>query len=414
MTKDHPVAPTRRSALKTIFHIDHLFVAAFALGEIALLLSIIHALHFLDPVEKVVKSMSMADIYYRINNTGTLQTSRDITLVDITDLSERKRDSIAMVISDVRNMQPDVVGVDVIFERELINVEADNLLTEVFYEAATDSSTVIAMKLTEPDSRKGLFHNSLHSFFTERLMDRHITEGATNVIVEPDRSINQYPVYLQLDGQRIYSLPALMARAVTGRDVKPNKDTEHSINYRGIRFPVVDYRQLADSAHLIRGHKVLIGSTREEVDKHLTPVGLRSGLEVLAFALNSMIEGSHVWVGSLFWKILAALLAGIIMNIIDFYITRPIDQSGHLMSFLTKSKLYAKVIAFVWMVVFTGITYNLYTMCDVYVNTWLALGTIALTGDGRLIYKSLLTVIYNKRGSKAIDFSIYNNDIQKK
>ena len=405
----------KRSAkfIRTALHPDHLVVAGLTLLVLWVLLGLIHAIKFLDPVERVIDSMSMVDVYYRISNSGTPEVSRDITLVDITDLSERQRDSIAIVIEDVLAMQPDVVGVDVIFERELIDSDADAALRDVFYEAAQDSNVVIAMKLTQPDPKTHAFRSSVHSFFATQLMDRHIAEGCTNVVGEPEMSITKYPVSLRLNDERVYSLPALMTRALTAKDVQADHDGQHTINYRGLRFPVVDYRHLSDNEALVRGHKVLIGSTHEETDMHLTPLGRRSGLEVLAFTLNSMVEGDHVWWGGRLWVILVALLAGAVMNLIDYYVTRPIHHARPAwLRFMAESEIYAKLLAFLWMVVFTGITYAVYTYGHLFVDTWLALATIAFIEEGRLIYKAVLTVVKEKFGPRAIARSIYAEDIK--
>jgi len=402
-----------KKVIRTILHPDHFIVSAFTILVLWVLLRLIHAINFLDPVEKVIESMSMVDVYYRISNSGPPVDSRDITLVDITDLSERQRDSIAIVIEDVLAMQPDVVGVDVIFERELINIDADAALRQVFYDAAEDSSVVVALKLTQPDQKTQTFRNAVHSFFVGQLMDRRVTEGCTNVIGEPEMSITKYPVFLSLDGEKVYSLPALMTRALTGKDVVAGKDGQHTINYRSLKFPLVDYRDLAVKDSLIRGHKVLIGSTREETDMHLTPLGRRSGLEVVAYTLNSMIEGDHVWWGSAFWVFLVALLGGAVMNVIDYYVTRPIHHARPTwVRFLAESEIYAKLLAFLWMVVFTGITYAVYAYGRIFVDTWLALATIAFVEEGRLIYKAALTVLKTKFGEQSIAYSIYAHDIK--
>ena len=400
--------------LRKILHPDHLVVAALTVLVLWVLLGLIHAIKFLDPVEKVIESMSMVDVYYRISNSGTPEVSRDITLVDITDLSERQRDSIAIVIEDVLAMQPDVVGVDVIFGRELIDSEADAALRQVFYDAAADSSVVVAMKLTSPDARTHAFSSAVHSFFVGQLMDRRITEGCTNVVGEPEMSITKYPVYLKYgDDSLVYSLPALMTRALTGKDVTPDRDGQHTVSYRGLRFPVVDYRHILENERLIRSHKVLIGSTREETDMHLTPLGRRSGLEVVAYTLDSMVEGDHVWWGGPFWVFIVALLGGAVMNVIDYFVTRPIHRARPAwLRFLAESEIYAKVLAFLWMVVFTGITYAVYAYGHKFVDTWLALATIAFIEEGRLIYKALLTVVKARFGEKSIAKSIYADDVK--
>ena len=81
------------------------------------LLTIIKRLEFLDPVEKVVEELSMMEVYFHINNSGEKEMSQEISIVDITDLSERQRDSIAIVVNQIIELKPSILGVDVIFER---------------------------------------------------------------------------------------------------------------------------------------------------------------------------------------------------------------------------------------------------------------------------------------------------------
>ena len=399
--------------LKTIFHPDHFIVSAATLLLLWLLLWLISAVKFLDPVEKIIMSLSTTDIYYRINASGELNDSQDITLIDITDLSARQRDSLAIVVEDVLRQKPAVTGVDIIFEGEQIDAEGDAALVDVFYEAAADSSVIIATKLNHPDSAK-IFHGDAHSFFVGHLGDRQITEGCVNVLGRAEESITRYPVFLSTPQGVIQSLPALMTRAVTGHDVPADRWGQHAINYKSIRFPVIDYREIETHAELIRGHKVLIGATREERDSHLTPIGTRSGLEVIAFALNSMVEGDHVWWGGAWASALIALFAGYAMNLIHYSLVRPLRRKKTIwLRFFADSTLYGKILALLWIILFTGITYMLYTHFHIYKDTWLALGVIVLLGEGRLFYTALLTAAYRTWGEKALTHTLYVNDIRK-
>ncbi|MBQ8096051.1 MAG: hypothetical protein IJ243_03065 [Prevotella sp.] len=87
-----------RKIIRTIFHPDHLIVSVLTVAFMALLYSIIHGLEFMNPVDKLINDLSMIDIYYRINNSGEARENQQTTIVDITDLSVRQRDSIGQVV----------------------------------------------------------------------------------------------------------------------------------------------------------------------------------------------------------------------------------------------------------------------------------------------------------------------------
>ena len=384
-----------KKCLRILFNIDNLIISIITTALLCGLLTIIKRLEFLDPVEKVVEELSMMEVYFHINNSGEKEMSQEISIVDITDLSERQRDSIAIVVNQIIELKPSILGVDVIFERPLSDTEADDKLANAFLSTPDDIPIVMAEKLALPNSETRTFGMVTHSFFVDGLLE----EGGVNVIEKPTTNLKHYPVYLMTETDTVY---------------------EHTINYESVDFPVINYRELQENKQLITGRKVLLGAFYEERDKHLTPLGELPGIKVLAYTIHSMQQNKHIWQGSLFWIILMAVLAGYFMNAFEFLmswlIVKVPKSRGKdiplFLKFFTESEIYDKIVAFIFMVFFTGFAYWLYAKQYIYINTWLALGTIAFIEEGRLIYKAWLVFLYKKGLTKASQHSIYYKEIK--
>jgi hypothetical protein len=387
-----------KKCLRILFNIDNLIISIITTALLCGLLTIIKRLEFLDPVEKVVEELSMMEVYFHINNSGEKEMSQEISIVDITDLSERQRDSIAIVVNQIIELKPSILGVDVIFERPLSDTEADDKLANAFLSTPDDIPIVMAEKLALPNSETRTFGMVTHSFFVDGLLE----EGGVNVIEKPTTNLKHYPVYLMTETDTVYSLPAKIVEILSGEKVVPDRDCEHTINYESVDFPVINYRELQENKQLITGRKVLLGAFYEERDKHLTPLGELPGIKVLAYTIHSMQQNKHIWQGSLFWIILMAVLAGYFMNAFEFLMSWLIVKVSKsrgkdiplFLKFFTESEIYDKIVAFIFMVFFTGFTYWLYAIQYIYINTWLALGTIAFIEEGRLIYKAWLVFLY--------------------
>lgn len=405
-----------KKCLRILFNIDNLIISIITTALLCGLLTIIKRLEFLDPVEKVVEELSMMEVYFHINNSGEKEMSQEISIVDITDLSERQRDSIAIVVNQIIELKPSILGVDVIFERPLSDTEADDKLANAFLSTPDDIPIVMAEKLALPNSETRTFGMVTHSFFVDGLLE----EGGVNVIEKPTTNLKHYPVYLMTETDTVYSLPAKIVEILSGEKVVPDRDCEHTINYESVDFPVINYRELQENKQLITGRKVLLGAFYEERDKHLTPLGELPGIKVLAYTIHSMQQNKHIWQGSLFWIILMAILAGYFMNAFEFLMSWLIVKvpKSHgkdiplFLKFFTESEIYDKIVAFIFMVFFTGFAYWLYAKQYIYINTWLALGTIAFIEEGRLIYKAWLVFLYKKGLTKASQHSIYYKEIK--
>ncbi len=129
--------------------------------------------------------------------------------------------------------------------------------------------------------------------------------GTINVMADSDGVIRHYPLYLDVYGWRIPSLPARVARDL-GYNVP---DFENLLlawhgpakSYRVVSFYEVfsdfDRRQHQRPANEFRGKIVIIGTTASGLhDLKLTPMGANyPGTEVLATTLNNLKNGERIY-----------------------------------------------------------------------------------------------------------------------
>lgn len=384
--------------LRYIFHIDHAIISLLTISIIGILVFMSFNISFLSPVKRAIGSFSMTSIYYQIMDDEELKDTSDIiTLVDMTELSHR--DSIAMVIEQISSMQPRKLAVDIIFEGYKDDVNADQRLTDAFFDCA--DKTVVAYKLLDYNG-KG-FTNAVRSFFVE---DVPVTQGFTNAMTDDARVVRCYNISYDYKGKKCYSLPAQIAMS-EGINLS-DKPVEHIINYSPIHFPVVSWKDLKYHPELIKDRIVLFGTTKQESDMHYTPLKKMSGLEVIAYAVTSMFEGYDVKKAPLWVALLLAFIVGYITNAIDFlFRLHSQRRENFLMVFIRESNLYLRIIYFLLMVVVTWITFLLYIKAHYYINSILALSTIILIGEGRLIYKGLLAAIARKHPWPLLTKSLY-------
>ena len=402
-----------KELLRQLFHRDHVIVALLTIAIIKLMVFVVLNLSFLSPVVRAMESFSMTDIYYWIQSrTEPTEVDPNITLVDMTDITSRA--DIAKLIRQIRQKKPAALGVDIIFEGRKFCNDEDEILAEACLETDEDPSSeentgetiVWAYKLTEYDDETDKFQNSLHSFFiTEGLQ----CEGFVNMVSNPAKSISDYAVTLPYRDTVALSLPAQITRMVNKEEL--SGEARHNIDYKNVNFLVVKHDELPDYRQFIEGHIVLLGEMRTERDKYNTPIGQKSGLEILAYTIRSMTDDLRMTHAGPWVILLWAIIAGCVINITDFMLTKRIEKRhSTIMLFITQSEFYDKIISFIVMMLFTWASFHLFARHNYFVDTVLALSTIVLIDEGRLLYVALLTLLKKKTKWKWVRKSIYYDE----
>ena len=237
-----------------------------------------------NPIAEILDDYSFTDFYYKLQaGAGVQDTSRIVTIVDMTEL--RKRRDFADLFMEVNALKPKAVGVDVVFEGyKEEDLEGDTLLDMAVKQL---QNFVFSYKII--DSMEG---ETVHSFFTP---SDSVTEGFTNMPRQlyggMKRSVS---IGRDVGGVVQPSFIKRVADIYAGQEVTALADKDLNINFSPKYYRVVPYDSIFENRDLIEDHLVLIGAMKEEGDMHYTPQGKIAGVELLAYAAETMLMQSEI------------------------------------------------------------------------------------------------------------------------
>lgn len=385
---------------KTSF-IDHILVTIVTMILMAVLGWLSFNIKFLSPVARAIQEFSLSDMYYKIDwqENGSPEISHDITLVDITPLT--KRSEIARVIDEVRKCSPAAIGVDIIFEGENYDMYGDNVLMET----AEASGAIFAKKLTDYDARTNSFQNQVVSFF----VTESIKEGYVNAIGDMSSTcLRKFSIERSYRGLPQRSFTSQVAGEYSGKDIPHDKTDDRLINYRFVDFPVISHDSILAKRDLIKDRAVLIGTVTEERDMHFTPLGKLPGLKIQAYSVQTIIDQKDI--ETIGYKFLIALSVIVCWLTVlwQFYWLKFIGRFKNPFGvFLANSKLFLRLITFVWLGILAWMTYIAYEHFDFYIPMALILAPVILVPEARGIYTALIKGLATASPGSIFSRSVY-------
>ena len=354
-------------AVTTIFRPREIVVTAVAFLLIGLLRFITFHFDVFNPIAQGLKGFSTTDVFYDMMQASPADTSSTIVIVDITQLHDR--DSIATVLEEVDALEPAAIDVDVVFEYPKEPVGDMHLINV----AATLSNAVFSFKMMDPDHESKEFTRQVHSFFVPEL---GLKEGFVNVDRRMTRDI---PLCLEMHGKKYPSVIAQMLEVVQGKPFDYQNHSKQAINYEPTVFRVIPYDSLQHYAPYITGRIVMFGGAYESVDMLYTPLGAKYGIEVLCYAMKTMLEMKQQinCTGTLFW-LLAVLFSYIGVCWVVAY--KDIAQSKKgLFGDILKTIFVTSVCISIMMAIVIGIGFVLFANWHINFDLTLILTVMALT-----------------------------------
>ena len=263
-------------------------VVLLAFAAMGLLATLALNMSFFNPVAQTMKDFSLTDVYYYVmQDHGRIDTSRVVTIVDMTELQSRAE--IGDVLAEIESMNPKVVGIDAVFEVRKPDTLADRRLTEL---AAMNDNMVFSCRLQDFVNDTIGYSEAIHSFFTE---DVEVREGVTNY----SRSLyggvkRSAPIRALCQGEKLNSFVYEVAQLYSDGNLAEHKVDMLNINFRPTFFRKVSPDSLALHPEWIEGQVVLFGATHDLADMHYTPLGQMSGVELLAYSVQTFLEQTEV------------------------------------------------------------------------------------------------------------------------
>ncbi|MDE5561816.1 MAG: CHASE2 domain-containing protein [Bacteroidaceae bacterium] len=382
--------------------IEHGLVAVIAMTLIVVLGWLSFNIKFLSPVARAIQEFSLSDMYYNIEwqENGAPEMSRDITLIDITEV--RKRDEIANVIEKVKQCSPAVIGVDIIFEDQNYDIHGDMVLMDV----AEASGAIFAYKLTDYAPMTDSFQERVRSYFATD----SIKEGYVNAIGDMTATcLRRFSIERNFRGQPQRSFTAQVAEAYSKNDIPLGKTDDRFINYRFIDFPVIKYDSVLANRNLIKDRIVLIGTIGEEADMHFTPLGKRPGLKVQAYSIQTVIDQKNIETTDDNTLMLLSLLICWLTALWQLYWIKFVNsRKNSLWVFLANSNIFFNGITFAWLALLAWLTYIIYERMEYYIPMVMVLASVVLVAEARDIYAAIINGLANSNDT--FKKSVYYKD----
>jgi len=390
-----------------LFHRDHFIITASSFAQLFIIGCIAFSLDFLNPVADALDNFSITDVFFDIQHSGSESEICDlVTLVDMTELYSRK--DIANLFEEINQCDPLYVGVDLIFEGEKDDPVGNEILEGAIL--GLSDHAVFSQKLTEYDSSKETFTNSVRSYFATRL---EFDEAYTNLNDDMAGScIRDFSICQTLSGEKILSFPARIA-SVFDDTINGLSNEEYLINFRNVSFPVVSYKDVEEKRDLIDGHIVLIGTMTEEQDMHNTPLGKMPGLELQAYSLLTLLEHKGIkeapqWI---MWLIAILICYLLELSIDSIWQITKRHKSSMLMVFLKESSIISVIVLFLWVSFVCWLMFMFFVNHGISITGGTILGLMALVCSGRDFLTAIIKAISVKNeNNKFVITSILKDD----
>ena len=323
-----------------------------------------------NPIARGLKGFSTTDLFYQAMMNAPRDTSDLIVIVDITRLHDR--DSIATVLEEIDSLNPSAIDVDVIFERPM-DKDGDEHLQRV---AQKLKNSVFSFRMMDYDEGLQEFTQQSHSFFAKKL---NLNEGFVNVDRQMTRDI---PLYLTMAGKTYPSVITRMMKIIQDETVERKS---RSIDYTPTVFPIIRYDSVQHYADLIKDHIVMFGGAEESIDMLYTPLNQMHGIEVLCYALKTMIEAKHQinCKGILFW-LLTILFSYVGVCIITAYKNKTASmKDDKLLTDILRTIFITSMVIFILMAVYMLIAFLCFVKWDINFDLTPTLSVMALTTTAR-------------------------------
>lgn len=357
-------------------------ISIITFGLVGLYAAIALNLTLFNPVAKVIKNYSINDFFYQVlESTGTPDTCRTITIVDIGNLNKRRE--IAAAMSNVEALHPKVVAVDIVFEGQKEDYEGDSMIVAV---AMNNPNMVFSYNLID-DSWDGTeYHQTCRSFFADSLTPASL--GFTNMPRNMYGTIKRsLPVARPLNGEMCPSIIKQVAERYAEQELVKAEDRDIKINYSPMVFQVVSADDVTQYPELITDRIVMFGAMQVESDMHDTPVGKIAGVKLLAYSVDTLLRHKQIKEIPIWLLCLVSILIIMVsQSFLGRYDRFAKSQKFAPLRIFLRLTAVKGLIKFFWMALLLGIAFLLFYHFNLSVNLTYAAAAVVFITTGEEIF----------------------------
>lgn len=297
-----------------------------------------------NPIAQVVKDFEMTDVYYHILQDGDItEESSDVVIVDMSELYSRRE--IAATLDAIARQHPKAVGVDVVFE----GLKEDTLGDAMIWETASKYDNIVySYKLLDYQNDSIGYAESVHSFFAGELP---VLEGFTNMHRNLYGGLKrQLTLGRRCQGKMQPSFITQLVNTYEGKKAYQPLDKDLNINFSLRNYRVIQPDSVEAMGDVLRDKVVLFGAMKDEYDMHYTPLGKIAGVELLAYAVDTLInqtevKGTTEWV---MW-VVSFLIVLFTEMVFAFYKSRVMRIKNRFWRFFLSATFFRSYLMFLWM-----------------------------------------------------------------
>ena len=358
--------------------LHHLEVVALSIGIMSFFATIAFVAAPLAPFKRVLSNFSFTDIYYEISSETSADSCTSIVIVDLTKLTDRR--DIARTIKAIQECNPKVVGLDFCLDNRGENIEGNMMMEEV---AADYPNMVWSMKCLDYKNNSIGWTREIHSYLTEGIQ---VTEGTTNMPRGSlyDSTKRKCPLAETLNGQIVPSFCTQVTNMFLEKDIRNGRTEDLDINFSPTYFRKISPQEIVKNREYIEDNIVLVGALYEESDRHWTPLGKIAGVEIMAYAVQTLLEDKEIIVVSKVLLMIASLILIIIVQILQTWYLDTTHRSNNLfVRFILGSGYVINILTFLFTSVFLGLGYLLFMIYGISLNIAWAISAVAFLSTSR-------------------------------
>ena len=397
-----------RKVLKEILHVDHLVITLLSFLFLSILLMLAVNISFFNPIERAIESFSMIDVAYQVEkDTQVPDTSRIITIVDISDVKDR--DKIALMVDSIREAEPAVVAFDVIFD-PLLGTEEENM--QLLQSLSELPVSRYAFMMKEWDQEKHSFTVPFRSFF---FFDEFEQEGYVNTPESADGStLRTFSLNRVFLGDTLESFPLKIASAYDSR-LEGMRGEDRIIDFSPTYFPEVNWNDISNNTDLLRDRIVIVGALHDLVDNHFTSVGRIAGVKIVAHSVQTLLENRNVRHASGWLTGLISFLVVLFTQIWQHFLLKKMWSSDSTFwLFARRSESLTSLLTFVWVCLITFLNFVVFRIGGLSIELLWMLGGVALVIEARGIYRAFVCVLGDKYNVALFRRSLYYRPLANK
>ena len=361
--------------------VRHFAITLIAFMVVGLFALVTINISFLNPIARTLEEFSMTDLYFQaLQSTARPDTSRAITIVDMTKLHDRRQ--IATCIEEIENIGPKILGIDIVFEGEKYdNIEGDMAMMAV---AQKHKNIIYSYRLLDYNHQQHQYSKEIHSFFAD---STNIPEGHTNMERSLYAGIKRDLHFGRRSmGRQKASFVSVVVNKYTDKKTVPDNGNLR-INFTPTHFQKIPFDSIPYYQELIKDRIVLLGSTSEEIDMHYTPLGKMAGVELLAYSIHTLLNHQEIRKLPMFLSILLSFLLVLLTQLLQDAYEKRVDKMKYpLLRTFMSSSVALGILTFFWMVILMWIGFLSFAIGHLSLTLGWALSAIAFVDAARSFY----------------------------